>query len=296
MSKKMYQKKEGLITQMDYKRPSVKVAYWLIFTGLVLLSIIAIFPTIWAFLSGFKDLDEYYAKVQTLLPRSVSFDKIKRIATNLNLGNSVINSLILFAGNWVGDIIIGGIAGYTISRLRPKGSKLFFRIMIWTMLMPSTLSMIPVFLTWIDFPILHLNFQNSYIPLWAGSAANIFHILMFKNYFDGISDSYIEAAQLDGCSPLGIFLRIVIPLSKPIIATLSIFVFNGSWNNFLMPYLLIKDGSLQPVAVKVYATTLSATEPDQLLSAFIVMIPTLIVYAFCSKYIMGGDVSAGVKE
>lgn len=113
--------------------------------------------------------------------------------------------------------------------------------------------------------------------------SDIFNILLFKNFFDKIPNSYIESAKLDGCSNIGIFTKIIVPLSIPIISTVTVFVFNGSWNNFLMPFLLLKDKTLQPVAVRLYALIANWTQPEQMLAAFIVMIPAIIIFAFCSR-------------
>lgn len=296
MNKKIAEKKEGLITTLDYKRTSVKISYWLIFATLIVISVISLFPIIFSFLSGFKEVSEYYSSEIKILPKNISMKKIKDACKLLNVGKSFINTLIMFAGSWFSEICIGGIAGYTLSRLKPKGGSFLFKLMLWTMLMPQTLSMVPLFLTWIDFPIFHWNFQNTYIPFWVSSMGNVFDIMLFKNFFDKIPNSYIEAAKLEGCTNVGIFTRIIVPLSKPIISTISIFVFSGSWNNFLMPFLLIKDTTKAPIALKLYLQQAGMTEPEQMLSAFIVMLPVIVVFMLFSKQIYGNNLSVGVKE
>ena len=295
MNRRIESKKEGLITSSDYKRLSVKISYWLIVLFLVLCSLIALLPIVWAFLSGFKELNEYYSVNPTLLPQKISWDKLVDVSTKLKIGKSFINSMILFFGCWVGEVIVGGIAGYTISRLQPKGSKMLFTLMLWTMMMPHTLTMVPMFMTWTDFPIIHINYQNTWIPLWTGSMANIFNILLFKNFFDGIPKSYIEAAKIDGCSNIGIFAKIIVPLSVPIISTITVFVFNGTWNNFMGPFLYLKDPNMATVALRLYNTTQGFTEPEQMLAAFVVMIPSVIVFMICSKQILGNNMNVGVK-
>lgn len=295
MNKKIESKSTGLITSSDYKRLSVKISYWLIVLFLVLCSLIALLPVIWAFLSGFKELNEYYSTNPSLFPDKIDWGKLRDISSRLKLGRSFINSMILFIGSWVGEVIVGGIAGYTISRLKPKGGKLLFTLMLWTMMMPHTLTMVPMFMTWTDFPLIHINFQNTWIPFWTGSMASIFNILMFKNFFDGIPNSYIEAAKLDGCSNIGIFARIIVPLSKPIISVVTVFVFNSTWNNFMGPFLYLKDPNMATVALRLYNSTQWFTEPEQMLASFVVMIPSLIVFIICSKQIMGNNMNVGVK-
>ena len=296
MNKQIEKKTEGIITISDYNSPRVKVVYWVMVAFLVICSIVALVPIVWAFLSGFKELDEFYSINPTVFPKSISFSKITEILEELKIVRAFGNSMIQFACGWFGNIIVGGIAGYTISRLKPRGSRLLFKLMLWTMMMPHTLSMVPMFMTWTDFPIIHINFQNTWIPFLIGSFCSIFNILLFKNYFDSIPNSYIESAKLDGCTNIGIFTRIIMPLSKPIISTITVFVFTSAWNDFMGPFLYLKKGSMSTVALKLYNVSQSWTEPNQLLAAFIVLIPTIIVFMFCSKQIMGNNMNVGVKE
>lgn len=295
--KKIDEKKYGLLTAIDYKGSrGARVTYWCMFTFLILLCIISVVPVLYAFLSGFKELDEFYSTNIKLLPNKIEFSKMIGIINELNLGRSFINSMILFAIAWFGNVIVGGLAGYTISRLKPRGGNFLFKLMLWTLMMPGTLTMVPLFMTWADFPIIHMSYINTFVPFVVSAWANIFDILMFKNFFDGIPDSFIESAKLDGCGNVGIFLKIVFPLSMPIISTISIFSFTASWNNFMGPFLYLKDPKLAPVALKLYNTVSAYTEPKQLLTSFIVMLPTLVVFLLFSKKILSNDMSAGIKE
>lgn len=296
MSRIMEQKKSGMITPIDYKSSwSVRLSYWLMFAFLLLMIVVCIAPVLFAFFSGFKTIDEFYALNVKLMPEKIDFSKMFDIIKTMELGRAFGISMILFALQWFGDVIVGGVAGYTISRLQPKGSRLLFKLMLWTMMMPGTLSMVPMFMLWADFPIIHISFLNTFIPFAIRSFANIFHILLFKNFFDGIPTSFIEAAKIDGASNLGIFFRVVMPLSKPMIMTISIFAFTASWNNFMEPFLYLKDPNLAPVALKLYTATQSYTEPQVLLTAFLTCIPVLIVYFIFSNQILNNDMSAGIK-
>lgn len=296
MNTKLSNKTEGLITAIEYKRKSVAFSYWLMFGIIVVIAVICIFPIIWSFLSGFKEVDEFFSLTPTLFPQTFKIEKIQSVWRDLKLGRAFLNSMIMIIGCLIGNIVIGGLAGYTISRLKPRGSKILFTLMLWTMMMPNTLSLIPQYLTWIDFPVIHVNLKDTYIPFYIASMGSVFNILLFKNFFDKIPISFVESAKLDGCGNVGVFLRIIIPLSKPIVATISIFVFTGCWNDFLMPYLIIKKQSLMPVAVRLYSLMSQWTQPQQMLAAFIVMIPSLVVYMICSKQILGNSMSAGIKE
>lgn len=295
MSRRMETKREGIITSSDYKKPTVKIFYWSVVVFLVICSMIALLPVVYAFLSGFKEVAEYYSVDASFLPDKIEWRKIARVMDEIKLGKSFINSMAIFALEWFGVVIIGGIAGYVISRLRPKGSKNLFKIMLWTMMLPHTMTMVPMFMTWTDFPFIHVSFMNTLIPFVIPAMSSIMNILLFKNFFDAIPKDYIEAAKLDGCTNLGIFTKIIVPLSVPIIATITVFVFNASWNNFMGPFLYLKDKDMATVALRLYNATTELNEPEQMLASFVVMIPSVIVFIFASKQIMGNGMNVGVK-
>ena len=296
MTNKISGMQTGLITYVDYKRKSVKLSYWIMFIGLVLLCLIAIVPIIWTLFSGFKEPAEYFSSTPKFLPESFDFGKVVNIFKILRFDRTLPNSLMMFAGTWFCTVVLGGIAGYTLSQLKPKGGKIVFMVMFWMMLMPNTLSMVPTFMMWTNFPLIHVSFQNTFVPFWVGGLTDVFSIILFKKFFDSIPNSFIEAAQIDGCSNIGIFSKIIVPLSAPIISTITIFTFQGSWNNFLGPFLLLKDGKLATVALKLYTLQKDYTEPEQMLGAFIMILPTMLMFSIFSKKILNNNMSAGIKE
>lgn len=296
MNKKIESKTAGLIVQSDYKRPTVKFSYWLMFAMLILLSAVALIPIIWAALSGFKSVQEFYSVNPSFFPREWTVGEAGQILEQAKFQNALINNVIIFALVWIGDVVVGGMAGYTISRLKPTGSGVLFKMMLWTMMMPMGALMVPQFIQWVDFPIFGWNMMNTWWPFFLPSLCSVYHIMLFKNFFDNIPNSYIESAKLDGATDLGIFAKIIVPLSKPIIATISVFVFNATWNNFMTPYLLIKDPDMAPVALRLYLVSQDYAEPAQLLAAFVVMIPAIIMFFICSKMVLGTNLNVGVKE
>ena len=288
--KKNYER-SGLIMKGDMRNLSVKLGYAFLIGFVILMTLIAIFPIVWAFFSGFKDLNEYYSPDVTFLPKTFDFGKITSAWSKLDFASSLANSVIYFAGAWFCEVIIGGLAGYTISRLKPKGSQLFFRLMLWTMMMPHTLSMVPMFMTWTD-----LKMINTFWPLIIPCMADSFRILLFKNFFDKIPESYIESARIDGCTNVGIFFKIIVPLSLPIISLVSVDAFKGTWNDFMGPFLYLKDAENTTVALKLFQISKEYTEPEQMLCAFLIMVPSVIVFMICAKQIFSNDMSVGVKE
>ena len=292
------QKTDGLLNFADLKYIRYKLLYVSIFCILFLLSLCCILPAIWVFLSGFKEPSEMYALPPTFLPERIDLKKIVEIWELINFDKYFINTLCIIVGCLLFDLILNGLGGYVLSKVRPKGSAIVEKLIFATMLLPGV-SMIPLYLTFVDFPILHINMVGSFAPMWLIAGANAFNIMLFRNYFNGIPKDYFEAAKIDGCSSLGIFFKIVFPMSKPILAVVSIMSITNSWNNFMWPYLILGNTEREPISVMLYQVANSPVAVMQdnqiMLLMVLVIIPPLIFYSIFSKKIMGGFNMSGIK-
>lgn len=290
-------KTEGLLNFSDLKKPGIKVAYALMFVYLLIMAAICLIPIVWVFLSGFKEPAEMYKIPPSFFPETIKFDKVIKIMSQINLSKYFINTVIIIIGSWVFDILFNGLAGYVLSRLKPKGTPVIETLIFWSMLLPS-ISMAPLYMTFVDMPLIHVNLTDSYLPLFIMAGANAFNILLFRNFFNGIPMDYIEAARIDGCSDAGIFARIIIPLSKPIVVVVSIFNIIASWSNFMWPFLLLGSTDKEPLSVLLYNLSLgiiNIQENELMLIIMISIIPPIIIYALLSKHITGGLNMSGIK-
>lgn len=289
-------KTQGLLNFLDLKKSGFKLLYWSMFFILLLISFICLLPTLWVAVSGFKETSEMYAIPPTLLPSSIDLKKVGAVWNKVHVVKYFFNSLALIAGCWAFDVFVNGLAGYVLSRIKPMGSRLIETLVFWSMMLPG-ISMVPLYMTFVDVPILHINLVGSYLPIWAMAGANAFNILLFRNFFNSIPMSYLEAARLDGCSDIGIFSRIILPLSKPIIMVVTIFSITATWGNFMWPYLILGNTAKEPVAVMLYRLSgnTSLQDNEYMLLLMISVIPMVIMYAFFSKHIMGGLNMSGLK-
>ncbi len=288
--------KGGLLDIYDMKKPQYKLVYWFMFAVLFTMSLITFLPVLWIALSSFKDVRELYAIPPTLLPESIDLSMISRVLSKVKFGQYFLNSLAIMGGNWAFCIIINGLCGYVLSRLKPVGSKVVQTLIFWSMMLPG-ISMGPLFMTFTDMPLIHTNLLGTYLPMWLIAGANAYDTLLFRNFFNSIPMSYIEAARIDGCTELGTFRRIIIPLSKPIIMVVTIFIVTGSWADFMWPYLVLGNTPLEPVAVLIYRINLDQNMlmNEYMMLLIISIIPMVILYSICSKYIQGGLNMSGLK-
>ncbi len=178
---------------------------FLLVGAVIALVLICILPPLWVIVSSMKDLKEFLQVPPTIIPRSFHPEKLVKSWKMLDFGKYYLNTFILAIGNVIFSITLNGLAGYVLSRLKPKGSNVVFLMMLWTMMLPNSVAMVPVFKNIVNVPLLHINLTDSHIPMWLMSGASAFNVMVFKSFFDGIPKTLIEAARLDGCSDFGIF-------------------------------------------------------------------------------------------
>ena len=294
-SKLMKKKTTGMITPIDYKTNSVKFVYWCFWSVVLILVLICILPVIWVFLSAFKSAEEFLRIPPTIIPQSFHPEKLREVWDLIDIGSNYLNSLIYVAGCWFFSITCNGLGGYVLSKVKPKGHKAMFKIIFWSMLLPTSMNMVPLFLSFTDFPIVHLNLIDTYWPMWLMHGIAPFTILLFKSFFDSIPYAYSEAAKIDGCSDIGIFVKIMLPLSMPIVLVTSILCINTAWSEFMWPMLVVRSPEKFTIAMIVYNTAESLTIDQYFVVLLLSILPPLCVFAIFGRKMMGGIALGGIK-
>ena len=308
--KRFSEKQAGILNQSDLKTFKGKLLYWIMFAILILFCCITLFPALWMLLTAFKSAQEIYSS-SSFFPKGLTFSgAIAHIAESwkkLNLLTSMINTLILSLGNVVAKIFVCGLAGFVLSKRKVSGTKLIFTLVIWTMMMPGVVRTVPTFMSFQSFPfiiddgfnsITNIKILDTYWPMWIGAAADSFTIILFKNNFDTISNSIIEAAMMDGCNNLKIFIKIMIPIALPVVMFVLIGALSGAWADYLTPYLVLKDSAKWTTPVKMYKLKEDTNIPTNvyMMGLMFSSVPSLIIFCVFQKYIMGGISLGGVKE
>ena len=288
-------KSNGLLNWMDLRDKKYRVLYWIMFSLLFLLTIVCILPMVWSALSGFKTVDEMYAIPQKFFPESIDLSKAVDAWNVVKMNEGLINTFIIIIGVIVFDIGVNGLTGFVLSKVKPRGSAIVDKLIFWSMMLPG-MSMVPLYMTFVDFTPLHLNLLGSFWPLWMMAGASAFHVFLFRNAINAIPTSYFEAAKLDGCSNLGAFIKIILPLVKPTAIVLVIFTVMGQWGSYLWPMLIMPE--VDTVGVKLYKMTNSEyplTMDSRMLVLTMSMLIPLFIFGVFSKQIMGGLDMSGVK-
>ena len=191
----------GLLNWNDRKQISGKIICLIIFIILLAISLVCLLPVVWMALSSFKTTQEMYAIPPALFPEKIDFGRITTIWQSASVGAYALNSLWIIIGCLSFDIVFNGLAGYVLSRVRPLGSVFINTALFWTMMLPG-ISMVPLYMTFVDLPVLHINMTGTFAPLWIQAMTNAFNIFLFRNFFNGIPMGYLEAARIDGCSAI----------------------------------------------------------------------------------------------
>ncbi len=281
----------GVIRDYDMHSTSVKIGYGFIYVLCLIMVVIAVFPLFWVIMAGFKDLREFMSST-SILPKSFDLGMFLKTWNQLGIAKNYLNSLISVAGSVVCALIFNGLLGYGLAILKPRGYGVVKKMVLFSLLMPTTISIVPLFMN-----IQRLGLGNSFLPLWLSYGANAMYIVLFIQFFESLPSSMIEASRIDGCTPLQTFFHVVLPLSKPICAVVTIFAINASWSDFLLPYLVLRSGSMQTVMVRlfVFSTEQTVNADAMMRSVVFSMIPPIILFALFQKQLTENSVSSGIK-
>ena len=204
-----------------------------------------------------------------------------------------LNTLIIFGGNVIGTIFSCTLVAYAFARLRFRGSGFLFNVLIITMLIPWQSQMIPQFLLFLE-----LGWYGTYLPLIVPSfAGNAFFIFLIRQYMRTFPRDLDEAAKIDGCSYFGIFRFIILPLCKPVLAVVVVFMFLSSWGDLLGPLIYLNNTDQFTIAIGLanFATRYSPNTNLLMAANLVMMIPPILVFFFAQEQLIGGIASVGLK-
>ena len=271
----------------------------LIALGCAILAFVFLFPIVWMVSNSFKDNDTVYAQMGSLLtflPPSwnvgewfVSYEKL--FSEFSNFGRSVVYCSVTI----VMVLLINSLAGYALARFRFPGGKMMTTIILILMIVPVETSVVPTYLILYYLGLLTepLNVVGYLLP----GFASLMYTYMFRQFFLSMPVEIEEAARIDGCSRVGVFFKMIVPLSAPIFATVGIFTFMGQWNEYLSAQLIMQNEQYFPL--QYYLQIVNNANPRDIGMVMAALtfstIPIALVYVFCQKYIVEGVSFTGLK-
>lgn len=269
------------------RRWAVDLAVYLLLTAG---AVAVLLPFIYMVASSLETVAQIGALTPQFWPNPPQWQNYQMVWRQLPVGRYFLNSLVVATAVTGGQIITSSLAAYAFSRLRFRGRSLLFTLYLGTLIIPSQVTLIPNYIL-----IRVLHWHNTYAGLIAPFVVSVFSTFLLRQFFLTIPADLEEAALIDGASHFAIYRRIIMPLAKPALATLVIFAFLGSWNNFLWPLVVIDSPSLTTLPLSIVAFQGQFTTEWNLLMACATMAlaPVLIVYLLAQRYFIEGIALTG---
>lgn len=272
------------------KKNRVKIISYLLLFGI---SVLMLFPFFWMVRSSFMTNREIMTVPIKWLPSHYNLDNFRDAFARAPFTRYFVNSTIIVLINMAGSILSSSFIAFGFSRLRFAGKKLWFALLLSTMMIPQTVLMIPQFLIWQA-----VGAYNTFIPLilpcFFGSAFNVF---LVRQFYAGIPKEYDEAALVDGANYFVIYLRIIVPMAKPVLCTVGVFTFMNTWNDFMGPLLYLDKENLKTVSLALQNFMGQHVSEWNLMMALssVITLPMILVYFMAQRYFIEGITFSGLK-
>ena len=265
-------------------------------TYLVLIALSGVFliPFFWMLSTSLTEASKVIVKNREWIPHPAVWANYKNALTVLPFHLFLKNTLIITLWCIVGQTLSASLVAFGFARMRFPGRNVLFIMVLSTMMLPAQVTQIPTFifftyLRWID------TLKPLIVPAFFGGGA--FFIFLLRQFFLTIPGELEDAAKIDGCSPLGVYWNVAIPLSKPALATVAIFAFMAHWNDFMGPLIYIQSMENKTLALGLNSfKSLHGTEYHLMMAASIaVLFPVLVIFFSAQKYFVQGIVLSGLK-
>jgi multiple sugar transport system permease protein len=289
---------ERIITQPGFKQeapsPAIKSKRnWWIYTLLTLGLIAMIAPFVWMLLSSMKTPAELAHLPPTWLPEAPTLSNFGRLFNDLNFPLYFMNSVILAVAVTACNLLFCSMLGYALAKLNFAGKSAVFLLVLATMMVPSAVTLVPLFIL-----MSKLSLVNTLTAVILPEAAGAFGVFLMRQFMLGIPDELLDAGRVDGAGEFFLFWKVVLPLSTPALATLTILTFLGSWNDFLWPLIVLTSDQKYnlPVALATFAVGQHASDNGLLLAgAVVVVLPVIVVFLLLQRYFTQGIAMTGLK-
>jgi multiple sugar transport system permease protein len=265
----------------------------LLLNGLMLVAgLLTLFPLLWMLSSSLMTPGESSAFPLQVLPKSPTLFNYRELFSHAGIGKYLLNSVLLSCAATVLSLLFNVSAGYAFAKLRFQGRERIFKVMLGALVIPSQVAMLPLFLL-----LKYMGLVNTYGAVLVPAMAGIFGIFLVRQYALTIPDALLEAARMDGASEFQIFRIIVLPLLTPILVTLGIFTFLGTWNDFMWPLIVLTDKELYTLPVALASLSREHVQDNELMMAgsVLTVLPVLLLFLGLQRYYIQGQLVGSVK-
>ena len=276
------------------KKKSVRI---LIFLFKIFVAVIMFSPIIWVFSGSFKNLTEFTTS-SNILPENFTLENFRYIFKNSNYIIYLRNTVLLMAGTTIGTLISSSLVAYPLARMEFPGKNLIFGIIICTMMIPNIALIIPQYIMfgkigWLD------SLLPMIVPAFFAYPYNVF---LFRQFFRSIPKELDEAATIDGCSRIGVYSKMLVPLSKPTFVTIGILSCVFWWNELTQPVFYTNSDTWRTLTIALMTTFMYTSGnafvinwPSIMAASTLMIIPPMLLYLFGSNFLVEGIKTSGLK-
>ena len=265
---------------------------YLVYGALVLIALSMLIPFLWMLSTSLMTDLEVYQFPPRFIPSVLHWSNFAEAMTMQPFGRFFLNSMVVAAASVIGQLVFCSMAAYAFARLQFRWRDKIFALYLATMMIPAIVTIIPAFLIINTF-----GWINTYWALFTPTLSSVWGIFLLRQFFLTIPRDLEDAARVDGASEFTIFWKVILPLSKPALATLAIFAFMASWKDFLWPLIVTNRLDMRTVEVGIanFSNLYTTDWPHQMAAAVVVMLPIVIVFVLAQKYFVKGITMTGLK-
>jgi len=256
-------------------------------------ALVALLPTLWMISASFMTTGEANSYPPHFLPHTPTLEHYRTLFSRLSLGRYLGNSAFVSIVVTALSLLVNSLAGYALAKLRFKGRERLFRGLALGLVIPVQVSMLPLFLL-----MKSLHLVNTYWGVIIPGMASIFGIFLIRQYALAIPEDLLDAARVDGASELRIYRSVVLPVIAPILATLAIWTFLATWNDFMWPLIILSDDRRFTLPVALAALSGEHVQDTELMMAgsVVTVLPVLLAFLILQRYYVAGIMVGSVKE
>jgi multiple sugar transport system permease protein len=285
--------REEKVTKLSSQKRNNLIKKIFVYAALISLSVVFIFPLLWMISTSFKPENEAMAFPPRLLPRVWDWWNYHDAFDIVPLGRFYMNSLIVAGLGTFGTVVSSSFVAYGFARIKATGRSFWFGLVLATLMLPPQVTMIPVYVIWS-----RLGFIDSFVPLVLPAfLGNSYYVFLLRQFFRTIPKEIEESAYLDGANTFQIFYKLILPMSRAAIITVTLLQFMALWNDFMGPLIYLQSESRQTLALGItrFQGALTTYWGPMMAASVLMLAPLMVIFFVGQKYFVKGIATTGTK-
>ena len=288
------QEQARLLNERAIKRK--KILTILQYALAVLVTLFMIFPLYWMFISSVKSQEEILLALPTFWPKEWHFENYSNVMQRANFNKYYYNTIVMTAGILISQVITGVLAAYGFSKGKFKGKKVLFVLVLGALMIPLQVTFIPLYIMFANWKL-----TDTFLGLILPEMVSPYYIFMMRQAFLTVDDSYIEAAKIDGMGRLGIIIRVLVPMCKSTLITITLVTFTNGWNSYFWPKIIAKNEVRRVLTVglvhlrNTFAGLDTMNNHEIMAGAVMSVLPVIVLFFIFQKYMLTGYEKTAMK-